>query len=86
MCGPVTLIHLSAQLHVWQLSEKTVVASVHVLVSRDSDYMAVAEKIRQVLHDNGVHSSTIQPEFGDVGDAESDVSVSASAKASWTEC
>jgi solute carrier family 30 (zinc transporter), member 1 len=54
------------------------VASVHVLVSRDEDYMEVTSGIRKALHEHGVHSSTIQPEFGD--EAE-DMSVS-----SWTYC
>jgi zinc transporter 1 len=60
------------KLHIWQLSEKTIVASVHVLVARDIDYMEVASGIRKALHEHGVHSSTIQPEFGDEAD---DVSV-----------
>jgi zinc transporter 1 len=64
------------QLHIWQLSEKTVVASVHVMVSRDVDYMNVADSIRKVLHEFGVHSSTIQPEFGAEDDSVSNVSVS----------
>jgi len=64
-------------LHIWQLSEKTVVASVHVMVSRDVDYMNVADSIRKVLHEFGVHSSTIQPEFGVEDDNVSNVSVSA---------
>jgi len=53
-----------------------VVASVHVMVSRDVDYMNVAESIRKVLHEFGVHSSTIQPEFGVEDDNVSNVSVS----------
>lgn len=53
------------ELHIWQLSEKTVVASVHVLISPDHEYMVVADKIRKALHEHGVHSSTIQPEYED---------------------
>lgn len=62
----------SLQLHIWQLTEKTIVASVHVLVSRDTDYMAVADNIRKILHEYGVHSSTIQPEFAAETDDNSD--------------
>jgi len=51
------------ELHVWQLSESKIIASVHVWVSRKVDYMTVAAIIRKVLHEHGVHSSTIQPEF-----------------------
>lgn len=51
------------ELHIWQLSDVKVIASVHVLVSRSYCYMSVAGEIRKVLHSFGIHSSTIQPEF-----------------------
>jgi len=51
------------ELHVWQLSESKIVASVHVWVAKDVEYMNVAAQIRQVLHQYNVHSCTIQPEF-----------------------
>jgi len=52
------------ELHIWQLSENKIVASVHVLVaSKKHDFMPVAAKIRKVLHLHGIHSSTIQPEY-----------------------
>lgn len=51
------------ELHVWQLSETTTVASVHVLILPDSDYMVVANNIREIMHSQGIHSVTIQPEF-----------------------
>jgi zinc transporter 1 len=51
------------ELHVWQLSESKAVASVHVWVSKDRDFMGIAADIRRVLHDFGIHSSAIQPEF-----------------------
>ncbi|OCF41382.1 solute carrier family 30 (zinc transporter), member 1 [Kwoniella heveanensis CBS 569] len=51
------------ELHIWQLSESTVVASVHVLIVPGVDYMNVANGIRQRMHGHGIHSVTIQPEF-----------------------
>ncbi|THH30074.1 hypothetical protein EUX98_g4103 [Antrodiella citrinella] len=51
------------ELHIWQLSENKIVASVHVTASRNHDFMPVASKIRMVLHLHGIHSSTIQPEY-----------------------
>lgn len=51
------------ELHVWQLSETKIVASVHVMASRNHDFMPVAANIRKALHDRGIHSSTIQPEY-----------------------
>jgi zinc transporter 1 len=53
------------ELHVWQLSESKIIASVHVWVDRSMDYMSVAANIREALHEAGVHSCTIQPEFHD---------------------
>jgi zinc transporter 1 len=50
------------ELHIWQLSETTVVASVHVLIQPGVDYMVVANGIRHELHGHGIHSVTIQPE------------------------
>ncbi|KAJ9094118.1 hypothetical protein QFC19_008070 [Naganishia cerealis] len=37
----------------------------HSALPLDTDYMAVADNIRKVLHEYGVHSVTIQPEFAD---------------------
>lgn len=51
------------ELHVWQLSESKIIASVHVLASRNHEFMPVAAKIRNVLHLRGIHSCTIQPEY-----------------------
>ncbi|WVR05770.1 hypothetical protein IAU60_002795 [Kwoniella sp. DSM 27419] len=59
-CNGVDSVH---ELHIWQLSESTVVASVHVLIAPGVDYMAVANGIRQRMHSHGIHSVTIQPEF-----------------------
>ncbi|KAM6498180.1 Cation efflux protein [Amanita muscaria] len=51
-------------LHIWQLSESKIVASVHVRVAPEKhEFMIVAAKIRGVLHHHGIHSSTIQPEY-----------------------
>ena len=56
-------------LHVWQLSDTKLVASLHVQVdcevqgSGSASYMHLARQIRKCLHAYGIHSSTIQPEF-----------------------
>lgn len=55
--------------HVWQLSDTKLVASLHVQVGYEikgegSDrYMLLARQVRRCLHEYGIHSSTIQPEF-----------------------
>jgi zinc transporter 1 len=56
-------------LHVWQLSDTKLVASLHVQVNFDfkgqgsARYMQLARQIRECLHEYSIHSSTIQPEF-----------------------
>ncbi|KAF2674210.1 cation efflux protein [Microthyrium microscopicum] len=56
-------------LHVWQLSDTKLVASLHVRVAFDfkgegsEEYMELARQVRRCLHGYGIHSSTIQPEF-----------------------
>ncbi len=56
--------------HIWQLSDSQIVASMHIQVafgisSPDGaeKYMAVAKAVRKCLHAYGIHSATIQPEF-----------------------
>ncbi|KAI5309073.1 hypothetical protein KEM55_004139, partial [Ascosphaera atra] len=56
-------------MHVWQLSDTKLVASLHIKVGNEikdegSDrYMELAREVRSCLHAYGIHSSTIQPEF-----------------------
>ncbi|KAF2754099.1 cation efflux protein [Pseudovirgaria hyperparasitica] len=56
-------------IHVWQLSDTTLIASLHVQVAFNfrgqgsQRYMQLAREIRECLHGFGIHSSTIQPEF-----------------------
>jgi len=56
-------------LHVWQLSDTKLVASLHVQIEFDfkgegsARYMQLAKAVRHCLHGYGIHSSTIQPEF-----------------------
>ena len=55
--------------HIWQLSDTTTVASLHIRVEFDTKgegsarYMQLARAVRRCLHDYGIHSITLQPEF-----------------------
>ncbi|KAJ6172496.1 hypothetical protein N7470_001563 [Penicillium chermesinum] len=66
----------SHHLHVWQLSDTKVVASIHIQVDTEikgegsERYMRLARQIRRCLHAYGIHSSTIQPEFAPESDTE----------------
>lgn len=61
------------ELHVWQLSDVKLIASLHIQVAFDpaeaaegtdgGRYMKLAREIRKCLHAYGIHSSTIQPEY-----------------------
>jgi solute carrier family 30 (zinc transporter), member 1 len=57
------------ELHIWQLSETKIIASVHVTASRKVDFMPIASNIREILHKRGIHSSTIQPEYHPIRDS-----------------
>ncbi|KUL82591.1 hypothetical protein ZTR_10245 [Talaromyces verruculosus] len=67
----------SHHLHVWQLSDTKLVASIHIQVGSEikdegsDSYMEIAKDIRRCLHAYGIHSSTIQPEFAPDTDTES---------------
>lgn len=55
--------------HIWQLSDTQVVASMHIQVAfpiseaGGEKYMELAKRARKCLHAYGIHSATIQPEF-----------------------
>lgn len=55
--------------HIWQLSDSQLVASMHIQVAfpigedGGERYMQLAKEIRECLHGHGIHSATLQPEF-----------------------
>ncbi|XP_071956567.1 proton-coupled zinc antiporter SLC30A1-like [Antedon mediterranea] len=52
------------EFHVWQLSGDVLMASVHLSLDDNvKEYMRIAEILRRIFHQNGIHSYTIQPEF-----------------------
>ncbi|TVY82408.1 Cobalt uptake protein COT1 [Lachnellula suecica] len=63
--GVVSCHHL----HIWQLSDTQVIASLHIQVAfpisqaGGEKYMELAKAARACLHEYGIHSATIQPEF-----------------------
>ncbi|XP_033752413.1 zinc transporter 1-like [Pecten maximus] len=60
----VTDIH---EFHVWQLSGNKLIASIHMPMqtSNVEEFDAIAVKVKNVFHRVGIHSCTIQPEFGE---------------------
>ncbi|KAJ1916758.1 Zinc resistance conferring protein [Tieghemiomyces parasiticus] len=59
-------------LHVWQLLDKQIIASVHVTVPPFLGEVGVTkmtESVVAVMHRHGIHSTTIQPEFAPAVDS-----------------
>lgn len=55
------------EFHVWRLVGERIIATVHIRFSDLKAYLAAADEIRTLFHDNSIHSTTIQPEFSEVG-------------------
>ncbi|CAG2114147.1 unnamed protein product [Medioppia subpectinata] len=51
------------EFHVWQLAGDRIIASAHIRCRNLIDYMQIAEKVKEFFHNEGIHSTTIQPEF-----------------------
>lgn len=51
------------EFHVWQLAGDRIIASAHIRCRNLSEYMNIAEKVKEFFHNEGIHSTTIQPEF-----------------------
>lgn len=50
--------------HIWNLTESITIASIHVKIDLPADkYEELAKLIRNIFHDFGIHSATVQPEF-----------------------
>lgn len=59
------------EFHVWQLAGDRIIASAHIRCRNLSDYMKIAEKVKEFFHNEGIHSTTIQPEFTEIPTDES---------------
>ncbi|XP_004083613.1 zinc transporter 1 [Oryzias latipes] len=50
-------------LHIWQLAGSRIIATAHIKCHDPTSYMDVAKRIKDFFHDEGIHATTIQPEF-----------------------
>ncbi|KAK9496501.1 hypothetical protein O3M35_013198 [Rhynocoris fuscipes] len=62
------------EFHVWQLAGDRIIASAHIRCRNLSEYMKIAENVKKFFHNEGIHSTTIQPEFIEVDNAPVDES------------
>ncbi|XP_065581156.1 proton-coupled zinc antiporter SLC30A1-like [Artemia franciscana] len=51
------------EFHVWQLAGDRIIASAHIRCRNLNDYMRIARDMKIFFHNEGIHSTTIQPEF-----------------------
>lgn len=51
------------EFHVWQLAGDRIIASAHIRCRNLSEYMKIAEQVKEFFHNEGIHSTTMQPEF-----------------------
>lgn len=51
------------ELHVWQLAGSRFIATAHIRCHEPDSYMDVARRVKDFFHREGVHATTIQPEF-----------------------
>jgi hypothetical protein len=55
--------------HLWELVDGVLVCTMHVILNDNSisEFNTISKRIHSVLHKYGVHNSTIQPEFVNIG-------------------
>jgi len=60
------------EFHIWQLSGNRIIASAHILCSSSNqgEFMRIGEQVKEFFHREGIHSTTIQLEFGDAHNNE----------------
>jgi len=58
------------EFHIWQLAGDRIIASAHVRCLNLAQYMTVAERVKEFFHNEGIHSTTIQPEFVETAERE----------------
>ncbi|KRZ57858.1 Zinc transporter 1 [Trichinella nativa] len=51
------------ELHIWRLAGNKIIATAHIHCKNLEDYMKIAEQVKEFFHKEGIHSTTIQPEF-----------------------
>lgn len=58
------------EFHIWRLAGNRVIATAHIYCHDLQEYMRVAQQVKTFFHNEGIHSTTIQPEFVDFNELE----------------
>ncbi|XP_038617369.1 zinc transporter 10 [Tachyglossus aculeatus] len=53
------------ELHIWELASGKIIATLHVKCQKSRDYQDANFQMREIFHNAGIHSVTIQPEYLD---------------------
>ena len=56
------------EFHLWQLNANKIIVTLHVSCSREqsqAEYENLRDEITAFFHEEGIHSTTVQPEFVD---------------------
>jgi len=59
------------EFHVWQLAGNRIIASAHIHCRNLTEYKRIAEEVKEFFHHEGIHSTTIQPEFVEESESSS---------------
>ncbi|KAH6936850.1 hypothetical protein HPB50_023729 [Hyalomma asiaticum] len=51
------------EFHLWQLTNTHLIATVHIVFGSPAVYASVADRLNRYLHELGIASTTVQPEF-----------------------
>lgn len=73
----IDLINNVHDFHIWCLNEDILIASIHIELKDQNDqlnkqvFLEIVSQVREILHNYGIHSATIQPEFSNTLTLES---------------
>uniref|UniRef100_A0A8C1ILZ0 Solute carrier family 30 member 1b n=1 Tax=Cyprinus carpio TaxID=7962 RepID=A0A8C1ILZ0_CYPCA len=59
-------------LHIWQLAGSRIIATAHIKCTDPASYMDIAKRIKDIFHDEGIHATTVQPEFSPISEGSGD--------------
>ena len=54
------------ELHIWQLAGSRIIATAHIRCRSLHEYHRIAQEVKSIFHNEGIHSTVVQPEFIEV--------------------
>ena len=53
-------------LHIWSFTSNKIFGTLHITVDNRYEVMKIFDLVKNIMHENGIHSSTVQPELVDI--------------------